>query len=422
MANVKIQELTAENTLTDNHLVITDDSTQSAETKKSTIGMIKNYVLNAIVGKTILTYASSTAYAVGNFAVYDNCLYCCNTAYTSGASFDSTKWDKIGGDIDFSALTAMLVAGANFTITTDSENKTFTFAVDGHTISNYTSGENYVVGDIVIYQSSTYQCNTAYTSTENFDSSKWTVISAGQAGANAYVWIKYSAENPTQDSDMSDTPNKYIGIYSGTATTAPSTYTSYTWYKYKGETGATGTAGSHIYTGIAITGTNTTPTAYNTNITYANVDDLYISTAAGSVDNLYKCTTAGNDSTALWAYMNSIKGGGAQIDDTVTSATAVWSSNKINDELANKQNKVTVSNTYTLTVAGWDSTAKTQTVNMTLNTNNINEIIPDLSCRDTIGNCKVEPSAEATTGITFSCNTIPASDITFKMAITEVQV
>ncbi len=59
----------------------------------------------------------------------------------------------------------------------------------------------------------------------------------GAAGADAYVWIRYAAAQPTQDSDMKTTPDEWIGIYTGTAITAPTTYTSYTWYKFKGETG-----------------------------------------------------------------------------------------------------------------------------------------------------------------------------------------
>ena len=38
-----------------------------------------------------------------------------------------------------------------------------------------------------------------------------------------------------------DTPDNYIGIYSGASSTAPTAYTSYTWFKYKGEKGDIGT-------------------------------------------------------------------------------------------------------------------------------------------------------------------------------------
>ena len=70
----------------------------------------------------------------------------------------------------------------------------------------------------------------------------------GDTGDNAYVYIRYAANEPTSDSDMKTTPDQWIGIYSGSASTAPTAYTSYTWYKIKGETGSiTNAYASTIY-------------------------------------------------------------------------------------------------------------------------------------------------------------------------------
>lgn len=63
----------------------------------------------------------------------------------------------------------------------------------------------------------------------------------GDKGDSQYVHIKYSSAMPTKNSDMYDTPDNYIGIYSGASSTAPTAYTSYTWFKYKGEKGDIGT-------------------------------------------------------------------------------------------------------------------------------------------------------------------------------------
>ena len=63
------------------------------------------------------------------------------------------------------------------------------------------------------------------------------VDSGISAAGNYTVFVKWSAINPTQDSDMSDTPNAWMGIYTGLLVTAPTTYTSYRWYKVKGEKG-----------------------------------------------------------------------------------------------------------------------------------------------------------------------------------------
>lgn len=59
----------------------------------------------------------------------------------------------------------------------------------------------------------------------------------GSPGVSAYVWIRYAATEPTQDSDMKTTPDAWMGIYSGDSATAPTAYTAYTWYNIKGQTG-----------------------------------------------------------------------------------------------------------------------------------------------------------------------------------------
>lgn len=59
----------------------------------------------------------------------------------------------------------------------------------------------------------------------------------GSPGASAYVWIRYAAAEPSQDSDMKTTPDAWMGIYSGDSATAPTAYTAYTWYNIKGQTG-----------------------------------------------------------------------------------------------------------------------------------------------------------------------------------------
>lgn len=68
----------------------------------------------------------------------------------------------------------------------------------------------------------------------------------GDTGDASYVHIKYAAQQPTQDSDMKGSPDAWIGIYSGTSDTPPTSYLDYTWYQYKGDTGATGATGDYI--------------------------------------------------------------------------------------------------------------------------------------------------------------------------------
>ena len=77
----------------------------------------------------------------------------------------------------------------------------------------------------------------------NGTTSKFTVTNGekGDKGDNAYVWIKYASQEPTESShSMGDIPDDWIGIYSGNASTAPTDWKQYKWFKHKGEKGDTG--------------------------------------------------------------------------------------------------------------------------------------------------------------------------------------
>lgn len=78
------------------------------------------------------------------------------------------------------------------------------------------------------------------------NSSTFTVTNGrkGDKGDNAYVWVKYASQEPTEAShSMGDIPDDWVGIYSGNSATAPTDYTRYKWYKIKGEQGETGETG-----------------------------------------------------------------------------------------------------------------------------------------------------------------------------------
>ena len=66
----------------------------------------------------------------------------------------------------------------------------------------------------------------------------------GQDGASSYIHRKYS--DNANGTPMSDNSNlKYLGIYTGSSATPPTTPTSYTWSKIKGEDGRQGVPGAN---------------------------------------------------------------------------------------------------------------------------------------------------------------------------------
>ena len=90
----------------------------------------------------------------------------------------------------------------------------------------------------------------------------------------------------------------------------------------QGSNGSNGYS-SQWYTGTGITGTSSTATTFSgSGVTDAKIGDMYLNT---STYNTYRCTVAGNASTAKWVYVNNIKGakgdqGDAAITMSVTSS------------------------------------------------------------------------------------------------------
>lgn len=78
--------------------------------------------------------------------------------------------------------------------------------------------------------------------------------------------------------------------------------------------GDKGDKGGTWYSGTGITGTSTTATIFsNSGISSAIVGDMYLNT---TTYNTYRCTVAGNASTAKWVYVNNIKGGKGDVGNT----------------------------------------------------------------------------------------------------------
>lgn len=75
-------------------------------------------------------------------------------------------------------------------------------------------------------------------------------------GVNAYVHIRYSADEPDSNDDMLETISDWMGIYSGVSAAAPVNYTDYVWHKIKGDSGASTDISVSAYGAV---GDGTTP-------------------------------------------------------------------------------------------------------------------------------------------------------------------
>lgn len=86
----------------------------------------------------------------------------------------------------------------------------------------------------------------------------------------------------------------------------------------------------------------------------------------------------------------------------------------------NAQKPITGSTTKTLTTSGWDAQTKTQTVAMSVDTSKRNEIDVDIASILEWTECGVYATAESANGITFTCTTIPSTELTFRVVSMEV--
>ena len=106
----------------------------------------------------VYNWGANTDYYLYQLVVYNNMLYRAIEKHTSGGSFDESKWELISG------------------------------GTTGTTINDWSAQTDYVVGDLVINDTTLYQCNTNHTSGETFDeteSANWTALS-GAKGEKGY--------------------------------------------------------------------------------------------------------------------------------------------------------------------------------------------------------------------------------------------
>ena len=63
----------------------------------------------------------------------------------------------------------------------------------------------------------------------------------GDKGDNTYTWIKFAARDPKDPPhSMGDIPDRWVGFYWGSRSSAPTEWSAYHWYEIKGEKGDTG--------------------------------------------------------------------------------------------------------------------------------------------------------------------------------------
>lgn len=144
---------------------------------------------------------------------------------------------------DLAAANAVQAADL-FVLEQDSTAKKLTGQILVNWLTNYADGHG-GIHSITWVDSGTSGDGRLHTATIHYADTTTSTFSVrdgwkGDQGDTWYFWIKYSADLPTSDEEMGDYPDKYIGVYIGTADTAPTHYSNYEWYQWKGDKGDTG--------------------------------------------------------------------------------------------------------------------------------------------------------------------------------------
>ena len=107
---------------------------------------------NGIISADVIgNWSAGVNYPVGYFVVYNNALYQCVTA-NSDSVWTESNWSPIGSKA----------------------------SETGMSINNWTANTEYTVGNLVINETTIYQCHTEHTSGEAFDSTNWTAMTGAK--------------------------------------------------------------------------------------------------------------------------------------------------------------------------------------------------------------------------------------------------
>lgn len=209
-------DLTITNTLPDKIIKLNEGSNITIE------GEYPEFTISGIDKVKISDWQPSIEYQVDDFCVYDNSLFKCIEAHTSGAVFDASKWQLIAGwsskrqlfDIETSTDTielsesvpnkdvliinigGVLQQSQNYDLEPDGQTIKFINPIPANSIvevmvmsnvvldtydnkvniQDWSPNTSFAVGNICIYDGSIYQCINRHISSSTFEKENWKLI------------------------------------------------------------------------------------------------------------------------------------------------------------------------------------------------------------------------------------------------------
>lgn len=228
MANSAIQDLTPATSIGEMDAFVLE---QNAEAKKLTGGVLKDHLLAMIDAhggiKNIAKKSTSGLKDTYRITYADNTTF--DYDITNGSGIAGIAKTGSNGVVDTYTITYTNGTTSTFTVTNGTGIESFALVSQEGLVDTYEVSFN------------------------NGDTFEFSVTNGdkGDPGDATYIWVKYSAEEPTEESHvLSDYPDNWLGIYTGPLEEAPTNWDAYDWIKVKGETGDPGVSASLIYSEV----------------------------------------------------------------------------------------------------------------------------------------------------------------------------